>query len=146
MKRADPTLSYAYMKLRRPTSIVQVGLDIKRNSDWHKFRKSLRGVPLDRRLEMLTEYRYSHDAVHVVSNYINALSRAGLIGHEKVTVNISPNTFFHDDLEYHIIAQTALDGTFTLNNIYIDDSRISFYIKHQEYTLWRKTSLRDLNE
>lgn len=54
-----------------------------RDEDWQVFRLKLKGKPLKRRFEMLLSWvevnRYSKDSKIQVTNYVTALSRAGLI-------------------------------------------------------------------
>jgi len=54
-----------------------------RDAGWQLLRLRMRGAPLQQKYDMLTEYlereSYSEDAKIQVTNYINALRRAGLV-------------------------------------------------------------------
>jgi hypothetical protein len=63
-------------------NVVEV-LKAVKDVEWQAFRKSLRGKDLQTKYDMLKAWLYKHDDDHKakvqVTNYVNALARAGLI-------------------------------------------------------------------
>jgi hypothetical protein len=69
----------------------QIVQDAIKDKEWQKFRLSLKGVPTDRKLDMLMEYRERQRRTHwaeilpkkvevQIANYLGALRRGGQLG------------------------------------------------------------------